>query len=428
MQLQIVPGPIKVFLRRLVGGFLFVPSIIAIGGVVLAIAAVWIDRGAKLEPVFEFAQFLNINATGARSVLSTIAGAMMTVISLVYSLTLVVFTLAASNIGPRLLESFTDNRVNQTTIGLLGATFLYALIVLYIVGDEEVPKLSVAIAILLATVSLFWLIYFVNNVARSVKVDNEIARTQHALRAAIHEQMRDEPDDHSEESEYTPESEGIPIKAPSAGYIRGVDIPALKAIAEETGGFVQMCVRPGDYVVAGSPLARVFDGATEADTSAILATILIGDTRAPEGDIRFHMHLAVEIALRALSPGINDSYTAISAIDHLSGSLATILQRGVPRSLHCNNEGTPRVWMEIMGMKEIVGVVMHPLRRAARGNVLVTLRLVQAIGMIASVANKRHGPILHRHLLLIATDNNTSITNRDDRRELASAIRTARMR
>ena len=137
--------------------------------------------------------FFNINEAGARAVLSTIAGAMITVISLVYSLTLIVFTLAASNIGPRVLETFTDNRINQTTVGFLGATFLFSLFVLYVVGDEEVPKLSVAIAILMVTISFFWVVYFVHDTARRILVDNEIARTQKSLRVSIERLLAEEP-------------------------------------------------------------------------------------------------------------------------------------------------------------------------------------------------------------------------------------------
>ncbi|MBL6430602.1 MAG: DUF2254 domain-containing protein [Alphaproteobacteria bacterium] len=101
-------------------GFLFIPAVLALLGLVLAPAAVWVDRTDVFGPVFDLVPFLAISASGARAVLGTISGATMTVISLVYSLTLVVFTLAAGNIGPRLLETFTDNRVNQTTIGMLG--------------------------------------------------------------------------------------------------------------------------------------------------------------------------------------------------------------------------------------------------------------------------------------------------------------------
>ncbi len=423
---KLIPGPLLVGLNRLIGGFLFVPSLIALLGVLLAFVVVWIDRAWVPDAFEAWGRILNINATGARSVLATIAGATMTVISLVYSLTLVVFTLAAANIGPRLLENFTNNRVNQITIGLLAATFLYALIVLYIVGENEVPKLSVAVAIALVTISLFSLIYFVNDAARSVKVDSEIARTQNALRRAIKHMLTDEPQELENEQDHIPEGDCTVVEARVAGYVTAVDIPELKRLAVAGGGFVNMIVQLGDHVVLGEPIAHLIGCNGDCKPEDVHRAVLIADARSPDGDIKFNIHLGVEIALRALSPGINDSYTALSAIDHMSGSLAVILQRGVPSALYRDEEGSPRVWMQIIGIKDIIGVALHPLRRAARGNMLVTLRLVIAVGKLRASAYERHAPILRKHLLLIARDAQHSIQSQHDRQELAEAFRDAR--
>lgn len=423
---RMVPGPLIVAIKRLVSGFLFVPTLIALLGTALAFLMVWIDRSWAPNSFGTWISFLNIDATGARSVLATIAGATMTVISLVYSLTLVVFTLAAANIGPRLLENFTNNRVNQVTIGLLAATFLYALIVLYIVGENEVPKLSVAVGIIMVTISLFTLIYFVNDAARSIKVDSEIARTQNALRRAVDRLLTDEPTESEGDQDKIPDGRIRMVYAPVPGYVNAVDIEELKSLAIRGEGFINMTAQLGDYLVKGEPLCELIDCSDECDPADVQLAILLDNTRVPDGDIKFNLHLGIEIALRALSPGINDSYTAIGVIDHISGSLAMILQRGVPAALHCDKDKTPRVWMEIISIKDILGLAMHPLRRAARGNMLVTLRLVRAIGSLRSVAPQRHRAILDKHLRLTASDARQALQNRDDRRELASRIRDAR--
>lgn len=411
-------------LQRMVRGFLFVPAVLAICGLLLAGLAVSIDRSDLFDPVFEALPFLNISTSGARSVLGTIAGAMMTVISLVYSLTLVVFTLAAGNIGPRLLETFTDNRVNQSTIGLLGATFLYSLFVLYVVGENEVPRLSVAIAIALATTSFFWVVYFVHDTARRVMVDNEIARTQRSLRAAIDRLLADEPKEEPDDRDAIPDGEGTAVPAHSSGYVTAVQAEALLHHAVEQDGFVQVVARPGHFIIAGTPIAilRQVGGDEKELAGAVHRSILLADARSADGDILFNVHLNVEIALRALSPGINDSYTAISAVDQLSASLAIILQRGAPSSLICDEEDKPRVWLELIEVKEIVGTALHPLRRAASGNVMVVLRLAQAIGRMALVCRGDHATILRTHLRLIATDANIAVRNRDDRAEVAHEL------
>ena len=417
------PSTLAVRLRRLVRGFFFLPGLLAGCGVLLAVVTVAFDRTQLAADLFRELPYLKISAVGARSVLGTIAGAMMTVLSLVYSLTLVVFTLAAGNIGPRLLETFTDNRVNQTTIGLLGATFLHSLIVLYLLADGDVPRLAVAVAIALATVSFFWLVYFVHDTASRVMVDNEIARTQRSLRSAVARLLADEPREAPDDRDALPDDPGRPVKSTRSGYVTAVHQEPLLKTAKACDGFIRMIASPGHFFIAGQPLAYVWG---DADEKAIRASVLIADARAPDGDIQFNIHLNVEIALRALSPGINDSYTAISALDQLSASLALILQRGVPSSLVCDSEGNPRVWIELLEVKDMVGTALHPLRRATRGNVMVCLRLVEAIGRMALVTRPEHVPILASHLTLIAEDARAAIPNSGDRGTVARTIRRAR--
>ncbi|SDU03831.1 DUF2254 domain-containing protein [Stappia sp. ES.058] len=414
-------------LRRTVRGFLFVPAMLAMLGLVFAPVAVWVDRTDVFTPAFDLVPFLTISASGARAVLGTIAGATMTVISLVYSLTLVVFTLAAGNIGPRLLETFSDNRVNQSTIGLLGGTFLYSLIVLYVVGETEVPRIAVAIAIILATISFFWVVYFVHDTAQRVMVDSEIGRTQRSLRAAIERLLDDEPHEAASDREALPTTPGRAVLSEKSGYVTTVQTHLLQSAARAGDGFVRMVARPGVFVVAKTPIAYLHDENDAIKPQVVRDAVYLEDVRAPDGDIQFNVHLNVEIALRALSPGINDPYTAISALDHLSASLAMVLQRGAPTSLIRDKNGTPRVWLEILDVKEIVGTALHSLRRGARGNVMVLLHLIAAIGRMAVVVRDEHAGVLHQHLRLIASDAAHSIGNRDDRREIAQALRKARV-
>ncbi len=417
---------ITVAIRKLVRGFLLLPVVLAVAGMLLAGVVVWLDRTAPVQDFISEFSFFNINEAGARAVLSTIAGAMMTVISLVYSLTLIVFTLAASNIGPRVLETFTDNRINQTTVGFLGATFLYSLFVLYVVGDNEVPKLSVAVAIVMVTVSFFWVVYFVHDTARRIMVDNEIARTQHALRQSIDRLLEEEPREKDDDSRAIPDGTPTSVTSVKSGYVTAIYAESLTSLAKEHDIFVRVVTPPGTFVVNGGPIAKIYGEPDDAADAKIREAIVIGDARAPEGDIRFNIHLMVEIALRALSSGLNDAYTAISAIDHLSASLARILQRGAPSSLYYDKEETPRVWLDLIEVKDIVGTALHPLRRAAQGNMLVSLRLTDAIGRMSGVTRMEHASVLRFHLRLIAYDAKQAVRNPDDRSELASVIANAR--
>lgn len=412
-------------LKLVLSGFLLLPSLIALVGILLAFITVAIDRAFMSQVPAEQLGLLGLGVSGARSVLSTISGAMMTVLSLVYSLTLVVFTLAAGNIGPRLLTSFSQNRVSQVTIGMLGATFLYALFVLYMLVEHDEPRISTIVAIFLAAASFFCLVYFVHDVSQQIMVDNAIGRTQRAFRREIDRILLEEPAESEEEYRRIPSGEGTSIVADAEGYITGVDIERLLQIATENDCFIEMKVSPGDFVFPRTRISVQY-GAEDKLAQKVQSCLLLADARAPEGDLRFHVYLSVEIALRALSAGVNDAYTAISAIDHLCASLSIMMQRGVPSSLACDNEGTPRVWCCLINLEDTVSEALHILRRATNTNFQVQLHLVKTIGKMLETTPSYYQKHLHEHLLAIASSAKNEIKIPLDRREMAEQLSLAR--
>jgi len=294
-------------LLKLIKGFLFIPVCIALLGAAAAFLTLYIDDASVLSGLFDALGYKTVSAEGARSVLSTIAGAMMSVISLVYSLTLVVFTLAAGNISPRLLETFASNRTTQIAIGILGATFLYSLLVLFTVEQDRDVRFSVLTSIALAAASFFFLVYFVNDVAGRVRVDAEIGRIQSALRASIDTLLASEPRERPNDREEIPDLPVCTVAANRSGYVTSIDSDRLISYAKGVEGFVEVLVPPGTFVIEGMPIAEVRSNEEKPDFTAVHAAFRLGKARAPEGDIQFSVHLLVEIALRALSPGINDS-------------------------------------------------------------------------------------------------------------------------
>ncbi|WP_299815854.1 DUF2254 domain-containing protein [uncultured Roseibium sp.] len=413
-------------LIRLFKGFLFIPVCIALLGAVLALFALLVDDLGLLKGAFSAIKFEVIGADGARSVLSTIAGAMMSVISLVYSLTLVVFTLAAGNISPRLLETFASNRTTQITIGLLGATFLYALLVLFMIDGTRDVRFSVTISIALAAISFFWLVYFVNDVASRIRIDTEIGRIQASLRTSIDTLLSSEPREQPNDRELIPSLPVHPVPATESGYVTFIDSAKLMTLARDLDGFVEVLVPAGAFVIEGMPIAEVRTKVEEPDVKGLRLAFRIGKARAPEGDIQFSVHLMVEIALRALSPGINDAYTAISAVDHLSASLARILQRGAPSSLLQDDDDTPRLWMKLLPVRDILNAAVRPLRQSSMSNILVLDHLITALEKMARVCRPEHLPLLESQLLDIASDANLVIRSRPDRKQIADCLRSVR--
>jgi uncharacterized membrane protein len=408
---------------RLVRSFVAVPALFAATAFLLAIGALQVDIGDKGLSDLVVRILPPVNPDTARTLLSVIAGSMMTVLSLVYSLTLIVFTLAAGNIGPRLIERFTNDRTTQVTAGLLVGTFVYAIIVLSRIDADVVPRSATFGALLLTATTLVSLIIFIRSVAERVSIDNEIGRVSAQLVAELEKIASHEGAEELAIEDYRGGGESQTVKSTGSGYVTALDAPAICSAAGEADAFVEMTVGLGEFVIKGQEIAVVTGVAGIGDLEhAIPRAMILERRRTSEADAEFSVHLLVEIAMRALSPGVNDSYTAIACIDQLTAALALPLRGYAPPPLHKDSEGQPRLWLDGVSVETLVGTAIHPMRRASAGNVTVTLRLVRAIDRLAGVTHASHRPLLAKHLGLILDDVRREIANESDREELETAI------
>ena len=222
-----------------------------IAAIAAAPGMLWLDTTPLGVAIGQWPAPSAVGAEGARLVLSTIAGSMITVASLVFSMTLVALTLAASSIGARLLDSYIANRVNQVALGLFLATFLYSLIVLRAVTDDEsttfVPHLSVSFAMLLAILSFGWLIYFIHELANSIQVDNVVARVAGELSTALARMPDPGPDGGAQSALHQEVRAGMsrcPVSAGGSGYIQAIDADGLVELAREQDVIIEMRRRP----------------------------------------------------------------------------------------------------------------------------------------------------------------------------------------
>ncbi|MEJ8570036.1 DUF2254 domain-containing protein [Microbaculum marinum] len=414
---------------RLVRSFVAVPAAFAVLAFVLGIVALRIDFG-QYGVLERYGSILPpINPDTARTLLSVIAGSMMTVLSLVYSLTLIVFTLAAGNIGPRLIERFTSDRTTQITAGMLVGTFVYAVIVLSRIDVDDVPRVATFGALLLTGATLTSLIIFIRSVAERVSIDNEIGRVSSQLLAALESIATHEATEHTPIEELRGSGEKTSVKSASDGYVTALDAQSICAAAKDVDAFVEMNVRHGDFVIAGQEIA-VVTGPEDIGglAEAIRTAVFLERHRTADSDAEFSVHLLVEIAMRALSPGVNDSYTAIACIDQLSAALALPVSGFAPPPLSKDSDGKARLWFDGVSVNSLVGTALHPLRRAAAGNVTVTLRLIRSIGRLIAIAQSSHVPLLEKHLDLIVEDARREVSNDDDRDEIESLAIAARKR
>jgi uncharacterized membrane protein len=385
-------------------GFWFVPGVMTGAAVALAFATVALDESTTLADwMVEQSWAYTGGAEGASLVLSTIAGSMITIAGVVFSMTLVALSLASSQLGPRLLRNFMRDTRNQVVLGTFVATFVYCLLVLRTIRragvDAFVPHLSVTIGVVLAIVSLGVLIYFIHHVSVSIQADEVVARVNAELIDGIDRLFPDStghgvprPADVLAGAGLPAafEIEARPVGSTEDGYLQSIDVQALVTLATDEDALIRLERRPGQYVVMGRPLVTVWPGnrVTEPLEERINSAFILGHQRTAAQDIEFPVHQIVEIAVRALSPGINDPFTAITCIDRLGSSLHRLAQREMPSPFHHDEQDRLRVVAPALTFPEILNASFDPIRQYARSSAVVTIRLLETIAVVARAAHR----------------------------------------
>ncbi|MFS4438139.1 DUF2254 domain-containing protein [Paracoccaceae bacterium GXU_MW_L88] len=421
---------IKTLLRKLdpLRGFLTIPGLITLGGLVLAFATMQLDVQIDKNQTGFWVQLIDIDYGPAQALLSSLTTASMSALSLVYSSVLVVFTLAAGNIGPRLLQRFTDDRLSQVAVGMLGATFLYSLIVLRFTSDGNVHRFSVLVAVILAGMSVILLLIFVNAVARRVTIDEEVAAIALELDNQIEIEIGKEQKQSAPAEVSAPPGPKMILNAQQSGYVSYLAPDFLIELAEKNGLFIEVLVSPGDYMLPDMPVAEVTGNVEASVAEEILNGIALARSRSPDGDLRFSIHLMVEIAIRALSPGINDSYTAIVCIDRLSSSVAWARKKGLHHGSYTDENGIPRLKTPRLTSDDLLIEAFAPIRRNARGNVMVLLTLIDALARIAEVSGRAEGDQIATLLERIGDEIDASDLIADDEAKLRDRLEAVQHR
>ncbi|HUP35804.1 MAG TPA: DUF2254 domain-containing protein [Candidatus Limnocylindria bacterium] len=389
--------------NRVRSGFWFVPAAMASGAVALALVSVTVD-----EPLTEWLT-LNLRwtftggAEGASAVLGIIAGSMITIAGVVFSMTLVALSLASSQLGPRLLRNFMRDSTTQVVLGTFIATFLYCLLVLRTIRRAEevafVPHLSVTLGVLFAVASVGVLIYFIHHVSVSIQANEIAARISGELIERIDglfpehigrgtPMIPTEPPDVGFLEAF--HKDARPVGADGDGYLQFIDGEALLALAMEEDLVVRLERRPGNYVIASCPLALIWPGSrvTERLTDQVRSLFVLGHQRTFDQDIEFGVNQLVEIAVRALSPGLNDPFTAITCVDQLGSVLCRLATRDMPSQYRYDHQNQLRVIAPANTFPEITDAAFNQVRQYSRSSVAVTIRLLESIAVIAGFAHR----------------------------------------
>jgi uncharacterized membrane protein len=427
---------------RLQGNFWFLPALMALAAILFACTTTTIDRVFLIResPV----QWLVYSGgpDGARSVLSTIAGSMITVAGVVFSITIVVLTLASSQFGPRLVRNFMNVRANQMVLGTFVATFIYGVLILRTVnavpGKIFVPGLSVTMAIVMSLLSLGVLIFFIHSVSESIQAQNIIARVRRDLEKAVDrifpemigqaEDLSHGPIQRDYDIPATCDRDVCQVKASSSGYLQAVDGDALMKLATRENLLIHLGYRPGNFITRGGCLVTIWPGekVDEALSKKINDIFIVGPERTLEQDVEFAISQLVEIAVRALSPGINDPITAITCIDWIGAALCQLTDRKMPPAHRYDERNRLRVICKPFAFEGMLDAAFNMIRQNAYTVASVSIHLLETIAtVLAQARRKEDRAALLRHAAMVVHGCKENLSADEDRKDLEIRYQTA---
>ena len=387
---------LKQFGSNLRGSFWFLPTLIVAFSIVLAVGLIEADSSGSRDWMADWPRLFGAGAAGARGMLATIAGSMMTVVGVTFSMTLMTLALASSQYTSRILRNFMSDRVTQVVLGIFAGIFTYCLIVLRTIrgGDEGgfVPSLSVAFSVVLAIGGIGTLIFFIHHIASSIQASSIIAsvaqETMVAMDRLFPEKLGQAPmDDLSNPSLLpSPKRNWQAVLAGRNGYLQSVDNAALLRLARDHQTIVRMECGIGDFVVQGTALASLAlqDSPTKEIIAAVQSAYSINRHRTLEQDSAFGIRQIVDMALHALSPSTNDTTTAVMCVDYLTAILARLASQGIPSS-HRYEDGELRVISIGQTFASLVAESFDQIRGSAEGNFAIMFRMLGALQTIASL-------------------------------------------
>ena len=403
----------------------FVPALEVVAAIVLFAGTLAVDRAAYHGDFTLPGWVISGSADAARQILTTIAAAIITVVGVVFSIILVTLTLASTQFGPRMLRNFIRDRGTQWTLGTFVATFVYAMLDLVAIGPgrygDFVPHISITVVLALTMIDVGILIYFIHHIATMIQLPQVIAGIAGDLAHAIDYEIA-----HDDRLQRTPakgagaatrpaagaavgtgvgsgvvgdrsvfgpetavlrgllETEGAQVPAPSSGYLQFVRRSALVRLAVEQEAVIRLHHRPGHFVVRGELFVTVWPAkAAPAVARRLSRSHITGPYRTLTQDVAFAVDQLVEIAIRALSAAVNDTFTALTCIDWLGESLYRIAADWDPDPVCRDDDGLIRLIIVPISYDRLVERAHEKIRQASSGMPAVMIRQLAALTKIS---------------------------------------------
>lgn len=368
----------------------FVPAIFVVASMGLAVGLIELDGVFKDDLLRHYPRLFGAGAEGSRGMLTAIAGSMMTAVSVSFSITLAALAQASSQYTPRILRNFMRSRTTQVTLGILAGIFAYCLIVLRTVrGSDElqfVPSLAVLFGFALALIGVGALIYFIHHAAVSIQASYILATVSEETIAAIDRLFPEELGDNQDEDEPREDDNPLepldwqPVLASQTGYVQSVNSEALLKYACHHDAIIKLECHIGGFTIAETTLAQVSLNRPVDDqfTQTLNEVVTINRFRTVTQDANFGVRQIVDIALKALSPGINDTTTAVSCLNYLTAILVRVAPRRIP-SPNRYAQGRLRVIAAGPTFERLLMHAFTQIRNSAEGNLAILLRLLRCL-------------------------------------------------
>lgn len=382
----------------------FIPAVMTSVAVALAIAAVQLDQQVLTDHRLHSWWIFEGGAEGARGVLSAIAGTTMTVATTAFSITIVALQLGSSQFSPRVLRGFTGDRGNQVVLGAFISTFAYSLLVLRAVRSQSadaavfVPSIAVSIAITMALLSIASLIYFFHHATRTIQASVVIDRAAQDTFRLVEQELGIA----AERSNYAgltlDSNPDVEVSSETSGYVTGLDEHALCRLAERHDGTVFVHINTGDFLFTGTKIASMTVARDEGtdplhvidDVDAVIREVrralTIDMERTLEQDVRLGFRQLADIAVKALSPGINDPTTATMCIDRLGEALLHARELPGGMRTRTDDSGHPRLVQKRPGFESLLHIAVQQIRHFGAGDATVIAHLLRTLNAIVEDA------------------------------------------
>ncbi len=408
-----------------------VPAVEVLAAVVLFIGTYALDRAAYDHVFTDPGWAISGSADAARQILTAIAAAIITVVGVVFSIVIVALTLTSTQFGPRMLRNFIRDRGTQVTLGTFVATFIYAVLALGSVGQgghgNFVPHISITVTLGLMVVDLAGLIYFLHHIAIQIQLPQVIAGIAGDLAQAIELQAGDP--ETGADVQYAAlliadmDGPGGDVAAPRSGYLQYIQHETLVLIAAEVGAVIHLRYRPGHFLVQGHPYVTVWPaGAADRVARELARAHVTGPYRTLAQDVSFGLDQLVEIAIRALSSAVNDTFTALTCIDWIGDSLCKVTGRWQPTRVYRDTSGAVRLIATQTTYERLVRRAFEKVRQAGRGMPAVMIRQLDALAKIMErTTSAQDRQVLLDQAAMIDRLSSASVDEESDRRDVRSA-------